>query len=97
MTRLALWLAIVSAVCVLAVFFFPSVQGPYSAVNGPVTAMHAARAAAGVRMAVERAGMTVVHTNRDGSIVALLHWNSVANVDLRLNSVLSAVEPSLRC
>ena len=46
MKRLALWLATVSVVCVLAVFFFPSAQGPYSAVHGPVTVMHAARAAA---------------------------------------------------
>ena len=73
MNRLALWLAMVSVVCVLAVFFFPSAQGPYSAVHGPVTVMHAARAAAGVRMAVERAALTVFHTSRDGAVLILLH------------------------
>lgn len=97
MNRLAFWLAMVSAICVLAVFFFPSVEGPYSAVHGPVTVMHAARAAAGVRMAVERAGLTVVHTIRDGAVLTVLHWNAVPNFDFRLNVVLSGFETSLRC
>jgi hypothetical protein len=97
MNRLAFWLAMVSVVCVLAVFFFPSVQGPYSAVHGPVTVMHAARAAAGVRMAVERAALTVFHTSRAGAVLILLHSNTIPGVDFQLNSELSGFVPSLRC
>jgi hypothetical protein len=97
MRRLAFWLAMVSGVCVLAVFLFPSSQGPYSAVHGPVTVMHAARAAAGVRMTVERAGLTVSHTSRDGAVLILLHSNASPSVDFRLNSVLSGFASSLRC
>ena len=97
MNRLAFWLAMVSVVCVLAVFFFPSTQGPYSAVHGPVTVMHAARAAAGVRMAVERAALTVFHTSRDGAVLILLHSNATPIVDFQLNRMLSGFAPSLRC
>ena len=97
MNRLAFWLAMVSVVCVLAVFFFPSTQGPYSAVHGPVTVMHAARAAAGVRMAVERAALTVFHTSRDGAVLILLHSNATPSIDFQLNSMLSGFAPSLRC
>jgi len=97
MNRLAFWLSTVSVVCVLAVFFFPSAQGPYSAVHGPVTVMHAARAAAGVRMAVARGALTVFHTSRDGAVLILLHSNASPSVDFRLNSVLSGFASSLRC
>jgi hypothetical protein len=54
-------LAVLTVVCVLAVFFFPAVEGPYSVVNGPVTALLSARAAAGVRMAIVHAGLNPVH------------------------------------
>lgn len=97
MKRLAFWLAMMSVVCVLAVFFFPSAQGPYSAVHGPVTVMHAARAAAGVRMAVERGALTAFHTSRDGAALILLHSNAIRSVDFQLNSMLSGFAPSLRC
>jgi hypothetical protein len=84
-------------VCVLAVFLFPSAQGPYSAVHGPVTVMHAARAAAGVRMAVERAALTVFRTSRDGAVLILLPSNATPSVDFQLNRMLSGFAPSLRC
>lgn len=32
-------LALVAILCVIALFFFPALQGPYSAVHGPVTAL----------------------------------------------------------
>jgi hypothetical protein len=44
---------------VLAIFFFPSMQGPYSVVHGPVTALLSLRAATMVRNAMVRAGQTV--------------------------------------
>jgi hypothetical protein len=47
----------VAVFCVLAIFLFPSVQGPYSAVNGPVTALQAARSAARLRTAILQAAI----------------------------------------
>lgn len=43
--RIGCELAVVAVFCVLTIFLFPSVQGPYSVVHGPVTALLAARAA----------------------------------------------------
>jgi hypothetical protein len=42
-------LAVLTVLCVLMIFFFPVMQGPYSAVHGPATALQAARAAARLR------------------------------------------------
>ena len=56
--RIASALALVSILSVLAVFFFPTIEGPYSAVNGPVTALLSVRAAAGLRTAIVRAGIS---------------------------------------
>ena len=55
--RIAGCFALLAMVCVMAVFFFPAVQGPYSAVHGPVTVFHGARAAAGLRMGVVQAAL----------------------------------------
>lgn len=44
--------AVLAVVCVAAIFFFPAMQGPYSAVNGPVTALQSAQAAARLRVAI---------------------------------------------
>ncbi len=54
--RIAYILAVLAVFCVLAVFFFHAIQGPYSAVHGPVTALLSARAAAGLRTAIVFAG-----------------------------------------
>src|ERR1041385_703148 len=51
-------LALIAVICVLSIFFFPAMRGPYSVVHGPVTALLAARAAAGLRMSI--AGVRVV-------------------------------------
>src|ERR1035438_7960402 len=45
-------LAVLTVLCVLMIFFFPVMQGPYSVVHGPVTALQAARAAAHLRTAI---------------------------------------------
>jgi|SRR5579864_5769099 len=62
-------LAILVALCVAAVFFFPALHGPYSAVNGPVTALQAARAATRLRSAIVQAALT---SFRDCRIPSLL-------------------------
>jgi len=50
--RTASELAVLVVFCVLTIFLFPAVQGPYPAVHGPVTALQAVRAAARVRNAI---------------------------------------------
>jgi hypothetical protein len=96
MRHVAFVFAVASIVCVLAVFFFPAVQGPYSAVHGPVTVMHAARAAAGVRLAVVRAGLTAYRSHGSAAL-AVLHWTIGPNVDPRPGIVLSVFRTPLRC
>jgi hypothetical protein len=53
--RLGCELAMVAVFCVLTILLFPSVQGPYSVVNGPVTALQASRAAVHLRIAIMQA------------------------------------------
>ena len=54
-------LAVLVLLCVAFVFFFPAMDGPYSAVNGPVTALQSAQAAARLRVAIVRAAFALVY------------------------------------
>jgi len=47
-------LAVVALLCVLTIFFFPAVEGPYCAVHGPVTALLSIRASAALRGGLHR-------------------------------------------
>jgi hypothetical protein len=53
-------LAVVAVLCVLTIFFFPAVQGPYCVVHGPVTALLSIRASATLRMRIVRSGLTAL-------------------------------------
>jgi hypothetical protein len=52
--------AVLSVLCVLLIFLFPTFNGPYSAVHGPVTALLSLRAAARIRVGIVLAGLNVV-------------------------------------
>jgi hypothetical protein len=39
------WVVVLVVISVLMIFLFPAMHGPYSVVNGPATALQAARAA----------------------------------------------------
>jgi len=52
-------LAFIAVLCVLTVFFFHTIEGPYTAVNGPMTALLSARSALVVRLAIGQAGVGV--------------------------------------
>ena len=54
--------AILAVFCVLTIFLFPAMQGPYSVVNGPVTALLSLRAAACLRLRIVRAGLSRVRS-----------------------------------
>jgi len=53
-------LAVVAVLCVLTIFFFPAMQGPYCVVHGPVTALLSIRASAALRMRMVRTGRTAL-------------------------------------
>ncbi len=70
--RVGCFLAIAAVLSVLVVFFFPAMQGPYSVVHGPVTALLSARAAAGVRTAIVQAGLYVLNVPFSAAFVVTL-------------------------
>jgi hypothetical protein len=67
---------ILAVLCVAVVFFFPTVQGPYSAVNGPVTAFRSARAAARLRVSIILAAFTLIGNFQ----IPSLAWVSSATI-----------------
>ena len=52
--------AIVAIVCIATIFLFPTLQGPYSAVHGPVTALLSLRAKIKLWLQIALAGMIVL-------------------------------------
>jgi hypothetical protein len=58
--RIGSELAVMAVLCVLMIFLFPAMQGPYSVVNGPVTALLAARAAVRLRIAIVQGALNSV-------------------------------------
>jgi len=66
--RIACTLAVLATICVLAIFFFPGIEGPYSTVHGPVTALLSIRSAARLRMTI-RAGIDAVMAFRGCSLL----------------------------
>lgn len=94
--RCAFGIALLAVLCVTLVFFFPAMQGPYSAVHGPVTVMHAARAAAGLRVAVARAGMHAVRTHTRTALL-LSPAVTVPKTELETSASVAAGGISLRC
>jgi hypothetical protein len=90
-------LAVMAVLSMLAIFFFPSVQGPYSVVHGPCTALLSLRAATMVRNAIVRAGQSLRQSCERMSAV-LLPWSAKAVSATELPASLSLVSGSiLRC
>jgi len=89
--------ALLVVLCVLSIFFFPGAQGPYSVVHGPVTALLAARAAAGLRMAI--AGVQLVRNYLSGARVALARsvWTAVPLAGFEVDSLPATCSAVLRC
>lgn len=77
-------LAVLVVLCVAAVFFFPAMDGPYSAVNGPVTALQSAQAATRLRVAIVQAAFSLTHNAQ----IASLAWISFV--------VIMRIEPLVR-
>jgi|HubBroStandDraft_5_1064220.scaffolds.fasta_scaffold561910_2 hypothetical protein len=93
--RIARVIAVIALISVMAILFFPAVQGPYSAVHGPVTVFHAARAAAGLRMTVVRAGLNSIRGHCRSTMV-LLPWTVDLKAEFRPVSF-GGCDTTLRC
>lgn len=97
--RMGCALAVVAVICVLAVFFFPAMEGPYSVVHGPVTALLSARAAAGVRIAIVRAGLNPVRSGLSyaQTVPLPLFWIETSLADFEGGSSPADSSLILRC
>jgi len=88
-------LAVLATLCVLMVFLFPAVQGPYSVVHGPATALQAARAAVRLRVAIAQAALGSV-SNYPISLLVFMTWMSPSQAELR-SVGFSGYDTILRC
>jgi hypothetical protein len=72
LNRIGSVLALLAVFCVLAVFLCHSMQGPYSVVHGPVTALLSVRASVGLRMAIVHAASLAPQFNPASQVASLL-------------------------
>lgn len=95
--RSAYVLVVLGLLCVLSIFFFHGVTGPYSVVHGPVTALLSMRMASRVRTAIARAGLSVLRSGRllVASATAML-WMPVPS-DVAVFSLSAGCSAILRC
>ena len=78
--RIVCKVAVVTVFCVLAIFLCPAVQGPYSAVNGPVTVLQASRAAARLHLAIIQVAVRILGTLRAAPL-NFFSWLSLARAE----------------
>ena len=76
--RIGCEVAVLAVLAVLAIFLFPSVQGPYSVVHGPASALQAARAAVRLRIAIAQSALSSL-ANAVFSAVVIVSWMSLSN------------------
>lgn len=98
MTPARIIFALVSVLCILGLFFFPCVNGPYPAVHGPVTALLSVRFAARLR-AIIRTGLTALRTTLARPRVALAPPGRASDIqpDFVLKDVPTGCLAVLRC
>lgn len=97
--RVACGLALLAVFCVLGIFFFPVMNGPYSAVHGPVTALLSIRAAARLRMTIVRTGVTAIRGwfGRVGTALATVSWTALQDGSSGPSSLPAEFGIVLRC
>lgn len=93
--RIGCELALLAVLCVLTVFLFPSMHGPYSVVHGPATALLAARAASRLQSAIVHAALRSL-ANCRLSLLTILFSMPLSAEDFRFGS-LPECSPVLRC
>jgi hypothetical protein len=80
--RIGCELAVVTGLCVLMIFFFPLLQGPYSVVNGPATVFQAARAAARLRIIIMQGALSSLGNFLISPLV-ILSWMLLSQAEFR--------------
>lgn len=93
--RIGCELAVLTILCVLMIFFFPLMQGPYSVVNGPATVFQAARAAARLRIVIVQGALNALGSFLISPLV-ILSWMLLSQAEFRSVS-LSEYNTILRC
>jgi len=93
--RIGCELAVLTILCVLMIFFFPLMQGPYSAVHGAATALEAARAAARLRIVIVQGALNSLGNFLISPLV-ILSWMLLSQVEFRSVS-LPEYNTILRC
>ncbi len=87
-----------AVLCVLAIFFFPAMEGPYSVVHGPVTALLSVRAAAVLRSGIVRAGLKAVGSHLSATIALVaLSWRADWASEFLTDRLAAGCVPILRC
>jgi hypothetical protein len=94
--RMGRGLALLAVLCMLTVFCFPAVQGPYSVVHGPVTVFHAARVAASLRMTIARAGLRAALSYLSAAHL-LRSWTPVSKAECRPSTLAVGCGTIVRC
>jgi len=89
------WLTALAVLCVTVVFFFPVIQGPYSAVHGPVTALQSALAAARLRISIVQAAFNLIG-NSQIPLLAVINSTTVVWVEPQA-AVCAHCSTILRC
>ena len=64
------------------IFFFPLMQGPYSVVHGPATALQASRAAARLRMVIVQGALKCLEKFLV-SLLVILCWMLLSETEFR--------------
>lgn len=91
--------AVLAVLCILMIFFFPSAQGPYAVVHGPVTALVSLRASAALRIRIVKSALTTLkhRLRRSEFIVHQILGNAIQASEFRSDSVAGACSSILRC
>lgn len=97
--RIVRALAILAVFCVLTIFFFPPMQGPYCVVHGPVTALLSVRAAASLRWKIVRTGLSMLfdRLHRAVPVSGLLGLGAVSASEAPMDNLAAGSNSILRC
>jgi hypothetical protein len=80
--RIGCELVAMAVLCVLMIFLFPAMQGPYSVVHGPATALQSARAAARLRTAIVQGAFNSLGNSLISPLV-VLSWVSLSAAEFQ--------------
>jgi hypothetical protein len=90
--RIGCDVAVLAVFCVLTIFLFPALQGPYSAVHGPVTSLQALRSARRFWSSIVQAALA----SHAPSSLLIFSWMSLSTTDFPATAA-PACNPVLRC